>query len=224
MLQQVNACRPEALGLLFALILARLPQTASVLRHAIAEIGGRTAEAMLTAMDTATESLLAGLEVADGIERAVLRTPLWQAGMEVGRISRLIGCAERDNVKPARRARLAAMRRRLNETAQLRFTIGLQKDFLQVLEDPAFGADPGSHTLLEEAARGLWALASEAARVGSAAAYEKLMRHTTDAIKAICPGQAFTLADKIRLVEILAGSDEAWTLLTEQSGEPASSR
>lgn len=219
LLHQVNARQPEALGLLFAVALARLPQAAGVLRQAIAEIGGRTAETMLAAMEAAAESLLSGLEAASGIEKAVLGTPLRQAGAEVSRILRLIACVDRDNAKPARRARLAAARRRLSGSAQLRFTLGLQKDFLQILESPAFDADTNSLNTLEEAARGLWELASEAARVGNAATYETLVRQTTDAIRAICPGPRFTLAAKVRLVEILAGSDEAWALLTEQSGE-----
>lgn len=215
MLQQVNRRRPEAVGMLIALLLARLPQAVGALRRAMAEIGGSTMVAMRAAMETATDSLLERLEAANGIESAVLGTVLRGAGVEVYRILRLLTCVDVENAKPSQRTRVTALRRRLDECCRLRFIMGLQTDFLQVLEDPAAQADIATVNRLEEAARGLRELADEAVRVGSAGTYELLLRQTTDATRAIGAEGAFTLADKVRLVEILAGPDEAWTLLED---------
>ncbi|HET8997499.1 MAG TPA: hypothetical protein VFN42_12600, partial [Acetobacteraceae bacterium] len=65
----------------------------------------------------------------------------------------------------------------------------------------------------EEAARGLRELGMQGRRFGNAAVYDALLRQTTEAVKAIVPGSALSLADKTRLVEILAGPDEAWAVL-----------
>jgi len=215
MLQRVRRRSPEALAMLIALLLARLPQAIGALRRAIAEIGGNTGLEMRAATEAAVDNLLERLEASDGIETAVLGTMLHRAGAEVWRIYRLMACADVENAKPSLRVRLGSLRRRLDESCRLRFIMGLQADFLQVMENPAAQVDIATVRRLEAAARGLRELADEAGRVGKPGAYELLLRQTTDATRAITVDGAFTLADKVRLVEILAGPDEAWSLLDD---------
>ena len=66
---------------------------------------------------------------------------------------------------------------------------------------------------LEETSRALKELLTEASQVGSSETYDTLLRQTIAAVKAIGPGGGLSLIDKVRLVEILAGSDEALTML-----------
>ena len=212
-LQQVNKDQPEAVGMFIALVLARLPKAVRQLRAAISEIGGIAAIPMRAAMDGAIASLLERLEAEDGIETVVLGTTLREAGTEVCRVVELMGCVDAKSASPAHMVRMATLRRRLDESCRLRFTIALQNDFLQVLEALDSDADAAAVIRLEGTARGLRELGDEARRVGSPGTYDNLLRQTTDAIKAIGSNGAFTLADKVRLVEILAGPDEAWALL-----------
>jgi hypothetical protein len=214
-LQQVGKGRPEALGMFIALMLARLPKTARLLRGAIAEVGWAAAAEMRAAMESAIASLLERLELENGIETMILRTALGEAGAEVSRVADVMVCRDLKNAAPAQALRMSVLRRRLDESCRLRFTIGLQADFLQVLEALGSKADTADMIRLEGAARGLRELSDEARRIGSAGLYDTLLRQSTDAIKAIGPDGAFSLADKVRLVEILAGSDEAWTLLDD---------
>ena len=216
-LQQVGKGRPEALGMFIALVLARLPKIARLLRGAIAEVGWAAAAEMRAAMETAIGSLLDRLEFDNGIETMILRTTLGDAGAEVCRVAGVMTCRDVKNATPAQALRMSALRRRLDESCRLRFTIGLQADFLQVLENLGPKANTADMIRLEGAARGLRELSDESRRIGSPGTYDALLRQSTDAIKAIGPNGAFSLADKVRLVEILAGSDEAWTLLDDAS-------
>jgi hypothetical protein len=215
-LQQVNQRQPEALGMLMALVLARLPKSARQLRAAIAEIGGTTGLAMRATMETATASLLERLEAENGIETMVLGTTLREAGAEVCRVAGLMTCGDTKSATPAQLLRMSALRRRLDESCRLRFTIGLHTEFLQILEAVGPEADAAEVIRLEEAARGVRELGDEARRVGSPNTYDMLLRQTTETIKAAGQNGAFTLTDKVRLVEILAGPDEAWTLLDDE--------
>jgi hypothetical protein len=124
-----------------------------------------------------------------------------------------MACAVGNDASTAWRRRISALRQRLDASCRLRFKLGLETDFLKILEDPASQPDAALLNRLEAAARGLRELAEEATNVGSAALYTELLRETTEAIKAVGVNGNFTMADKARLVEILAGPDEAWTLL-----------
>jgi hypothetical protein len=209
MLRQVNAGRPEALGLLIALILARLPEAAPLLRKAGTDIGGAAAAGVRVATEQAKSSLLERLEAEGGAESIVVRADLADAGAEVRRIETLLRGMETDGGS----YRTGDIRRRLDAICRTRFASGLQREFLQPLETLAPGADDMAVVRLEEAARGLRELGAEGRRFGSGELYDRLLRQTTDAVKAIPPNDALTASDKVRLVEILAGPDEAWTML-----------
>ena len=213
MLRQVNAGRPQALGMLIALILARLPQAAPLLRKAGTEIGGNAALAVRAATEQAKASLLERLEAEGGTEALVVGADLAEAGAEVRRIGTLLQGMEAEAAGAGRQQRMEQIRRRLDVSCRTRFTTGLRVEFLQSLE--ALGSQPDDLAVmrLEEAARGLRELGAAGRRFGGAEVYDALLRQTTDAVKAITAGGALTLADRVRLVEILAGPDEAWALL-----------
>lgn len=211
MLRQVSAARPQALGLLVALILARLPDAAAPLRQAASVIGGAAAASVRAATEQARASLLEQLEADGGAEAQVVGAELEEAGAEVRRIARLLEGMEAGG--PGMAARIEQLRRRLDSSCRTRFWTGLRTEFLRSLEALVTEADDQAVMRLEAAARGLRALGGEGRRFGSAEVYESLLRQTTDAVKAIPTGGALTQSDKVRLVEILAGPEEAWALL-----------
>ncbi len=216
MLQQVSAARPQALGLLVALVLARLPQAAATLRQAGSELGGAAAVSVRAATEQAKASLLERLEADGGAEALVVGAELDEAGAEVRRIALLLQGMEAGG--PGVAARITELRQRLDVSCRTRFWTGLRAEFVKSLEALVSEADDQGVMRLEAAARGLRALGAEGRRFGSAEVYELLLRQTTDAVKAIPAGGALTQSDKVRLVEILAGPDEAWTLLEHADG------
>ena len=214
MLRQVNAARPQALGHLIALVLARLPEAGPLLRQAGAEIGGNAANAVRAATEQAKSSLLERLEAEGGTEALVVGTDLAEAGAEVRQIATLLQGMETGGMAASHR--VEQLRRRVDLSCRTRFTTGLRNEFLRSLESLGRQSDDAAVMRLEEAARGLRQLGAQARHFGSAEVYEALLRQTTDAVKAIVPGDALSMADKVRLVEILAGPDEAWALLDER--------
>lgn len=219
MLKQVSAARPQALGLLVALVLARLPEAAATLRQVGSELGGAAAVSVRAAAEQAKASLLERLEADGGAEALVVGTELGEAGAEVRRIALLLQGME--SGAPGVAARIAELRQRLDVSCRTRFWTGLRVEFVKSLEALVSEADDQAVMRLEAAARGLRALGTEGRRFGSPEVYDLLLRQTTDAVKAIPAGGALTQSDKVRLVEILAGPDEAWTLLEQASGKGA---
>lgn len=211
MLRQVNAARPQALGRLIALILARLPESGPVLRQAGMEIGGNAAQAVHVATEQARTSLLEQLEAKGGTEALVVGAALAEAGAAVRRIATLLQAMDTGGTGASRR--VEQLRRRLDLSCRARFTTGLRNEFVRSLESVMEQSDDAAVMRLEEAARGLRELGMQGRRLGSAAVYDALLRQTTEAVKAIAPGDALSLVDKARLVEILAGPDEGWALL-----------
>lgn len=67
------------------------------------------------------------------------------------------------------------------------------------------------------AARSLAELGAQAHGTGSREICATLLRQTVDIVKAITSGGALKLADRVRLVEILAGPEEAWAMLQREA-------
>ncbi|HET8995943.1 MAG TPA: hypothetical protein VFN42_04685, partial [Acetobacteraceae bacterium] len=153
MLRQVNAARPEALGLLIALVLARLPEAGPLLRKAGTEIGGVAAVAVRAATEQAKCSLLDRLEAEGGTEALVVGTGLTEVGAAVRRIATLLQSMESGGAGSAQR--VEQLRQRLDVSCRTRFTAGLQNEFVRSLEALVGSPDDAAVMRLEEAARGL---------------------------------------------------------------------
>ena len=67
---------------------------------------------------------------------------------------------------------------------------------------------------VEETARGLRQLEGAARRLGGGAFYDTLLRDTAAAVWASPADGPLGLADKVRLIEILSGPDQADALMT----------
>jgi hypothetical protein len=74
--------------------------------------------------------------------------------------------------------------------------------------------EPGALRRVETTARQLRALETEARRLGSAPTYDALLRQTAVVARNVASDAGLALVEKVRLIEILAGSEEALALLT----------
>ena len=108
------------------------------------------------------------------------------------------------------RERARAVRARLDQGCQARFSDGLTHELLGSLADvtDAEIAVPA----LEDVARDLRALETEARAIGGGPVYDRLLHAAADTV-----GHAsLALMDRVRLTEIIAGTDVAMKLLTEE--------
>jgi hypothetical protein len=105
------------------------------------------------------------------------------------------------------------MMRRIDASCRLRFAIALEVEFAGALQVLGGVAKQTAVIRLEEVAGHLRNLEQEARRIGSRDCYDALLGHAAEQVKAMPLDRGFGLMDRVRLVEILAGSDEALALL-----------
>jgi len=211
MLDDVSARCPDALTMLVTLLLARLPQLAELLVKIAPELTAQAEAALLQAGQVATEALLAGLESGGGMEIAVSHCDLADSAQEVRRtVTLLRQLAERTDV-PQVRARVQAIRQRLDAGCRQRFSHAMATEFLPSLQQPSAGSDGTAAQALEAMARHLRELESEARVIGGGDVYDAQLRDAAAAVRT--GGAAMSLPARVRLVEILAGTEAALALL-----------
>ena len=173
---------------------------------------------MQTAIDQALEVLVHRLETRNGIETLVIGGSLRQAAGEVRRIRALLDGLLRNRLRDDWPSRLVQMKSRLDVSCRLRFALALEVEFADALQ--ALGDDSQEVVVnrLEEVAMHLRNLEQEALLIDSRQGYDPLLREAAEHIKSAALAGALGLVDSVRLVEILAGSDEALALLDAADG------
>jgi hypothetical protein len=217
-LAKVATAGNEALAMAVGVLLAWLPEAAALLPRGASVLGPDGTTLMRLAAGQATEVLLDRLEVKGGAEAVLITGSLSETGAEVRRITTLLEAL--DEAGPAaRRRRLAAIRGRLERSCRSRFANGLAAGVAAPLQ--AAGWRPTAEALagVEATARGLRQLEGLARRLGGGAFYDTLLRDTAAAVWARPADGTLGVAEKVRLVEILAGSDEADALLAKSGLE-----
>ena len=176
----VAATMPEALPMLIALMLGRLPKAAASMRP---DHGGPEVAVIRTAMDQAVGQVLQQLDRNEGVEAQIAAGTLADAGAAAARIAILLEQLEVGQRKPQRREQLRMLRHRLDASCKARFTLGLPEEFLTPLENLPVSPDPLAIRDLETAARGLRILGIEARVVGSGATYDFWLRKATETVR-----------------------------------------
>ena len=206
MLGDVATAYPPALPMMIALLLARVPESASVLPKAHS---GATGAAVQAALGEAANRLLQQLDEEDGAEVRIGSGSLGEAGASAGRIVALLGHLDAGSGNPRQRAQMRAIRKKLDAGCKARFGAGLEQELLIPLNQP----QPAAIPTLEAAAHGLRVLETEARAVGSGATYDLLLNKASEAIGAPTMRGRLAQVDQIRLVEILSGPDAALAIL-----------
>jgi hypothetical protein len=205
---------PNAWRLTLAALLGRLRDPDAVLRHANAWTARRGDHALRVAFDIVSETQIARLESSDDATDGAIAVPdLATAGAKVHRLVGLLDELGCETASTARRARLRAIRGRLDASCHARFAEGLADEFIAPLQQFRRATDPDAPQQLEATARQLRNLEIAGRRLGSAAAYDALLRQAAATVRDLAPDAGLTLIDRIRLIEILAGPEEASALL-----------
>jgi hypothetical protein len=205
----VSGSAPDALPMLAALLLIRLPQAAHLLYEMKA---GTASEALRAATDQAADLLLDQLG-KDGSGAPIATSAPMEAGAAAGRIAALLSELHRDGVTAARRKQLHTLRQKLDADCTARFRADLETELLASLR--ALPDRPGAQDIsrLEATARSLRALESGARTFGSGDTYDRLLARAADTVEARADSRGMEFVDCLRLVEILAGSEAALRML-----------
>ncbi len=207
MLSGAGACGTEAWALTVAVLLARLPGKRQVLRllRAAGGDGGELRAAGERAVDAAVH------HAASSVQHLSERD-LAEAGAEVGVVAGLIEELG-EAAGPQRLAALAALRVEADRSCRSRFQASLESELLGVVRSVPAG-EPEVVKGLEATARELRRFEREARRIGGAEAYDALLRRAAAGVGAA----ELTVVERVRLVEILAGPEEAMRLFRAGAG------
>ena len=196
-------------SMLLTLLLCRLPRPDELLR--VLALNGTAAEQAIDTVLGAIDRESANAAVLDAVD-------LHEAGTELTRLVGLLDGLEAGAHRALapgseRHGAFAATRRRLEAACRSRFEAGLAGELmLPMLSLPA---DAGSAEIvkLEDTARELRRIEICGRRLGGQEGYGRMLQATAAEVRAMGGNGALTLADRVRMVEILAGPDEALELL-----------
>lgn len=204
---------PDGWAMLLALLMARLPTADTLLRGAIAKGLIGPSSPMRGAAEQAIDMVLGGLETQGGTAGPIASSELSEAGAEVTRILALLRGLDSDQIGFERRRRVHELRQRIDMSCRSRFESGLTGEFVTPLMLLRPGADPAEVTRLEDTARDLRKLEAAARQVNARSGLDAQLQRAAGEIGTMDPTGALGLADRVRMVEILAGSDAALALL-----------
>jgi hypothetical protein len=212
MIEDVIRREPEAQSMILALLLARVPEAAPILVRVAMLLGQRGGALLRHAGEQAADMLLDQLEAPGGTEAHLGGRDLAEAGATVRRLTTLLVALEGESLSPDRRNRLMEVRARIKAGCQALFTERLSTDLLEPLRACAPGSGPEAGWELENAARGLRALETEARRAGDDRSYDVLLGQAADIIREITVHGGLDHVEGLRLMEIVAGPEVALAL------------
>ncbi len=203
---------PEAWNMTFAMLLARLPDAATLLQRIATNAAGGADPASRARAERVADAVLDGLG-QHGAGGPVADAELAAVGTEVRRIAALLDAVEGSSATSQRRRRVQELRRDLDASSRSRFEEGMASEFVAPLQEQLQAAGPIDVDGLEAAARSLRQIEAAGRRIGSAKAYDTLLQSTADQVKRLDERPGLSRADKVRMVEVLAGSDQAMAML-----------
>jgi hypothetical protein len=203
---------PEAWSLAYATLLARLPDAAPLLRRVAAHAASGTDPTSRARADRVADAILGSLE-QHGTGGPVGEVDLAGVGAEVRRIAALLEAIDGPGATAQRRRRIQELRHALDASSRARFQEGMASEFAAPLREQLEAAGPIDVDGLEEAARRLREIETAGRRVGSAKAYDTLLQSAAQDVMRLDERPGLTLADKVRMVEVLAGADQALAML-----------
>ncbi len=193
---------PAGLGVVLAVLLANDALAASVLVAALKLPSlpvDLAVEHTLDRMQNLLTSVLPSIGLAAASAQAI-------------QIAALLDAVEGPGTRPALRSHAQRTRQLADAACQGRLTQALSQDFLPKLAATDGVVDDAALTGLETVARGLRRLALAGRRFGAGAAYDKLLGRTAAGACALT-GSTLTRMERLRLAELLVGSDAALKLL-----------
>ncbi len=212
----------EGYAMIAKLVLLRSPHAASLLRQLVARTRDPTEKSMLQqAVAHGTEGVLAYMESTSGLANEIGRGAIASASDEVRRITTLLREIENDVTAVRHRPRLRAIRGKLDEACQGRFSSGVKEVLVAPLEDASAPVNRAGQTRLEAGARDLRTLETAGRTVGSGDSYDRLLSQASETVREAVQAGTLTPIRGIRLVEILSGSDAAEALYLTESGAGA---
>jgi hypothetical protein len=209
-LDRVAGIAVDALPMIVALLLRRMPQVAPILQ--VMEKTG-FAHGLKGATDQAAALLLDHLEREDGAQATIAGARLSETTASVARMVILLGALDHDAANTVRRQQIRTVQQHLDRCCQSRFASSLDADLLTPLREIPVAPTPAYIADLEGTARDLRGLESEARVIGGGPSYDRLLAEAAATVRSAPPKAGLDRADRLRMVEILAGPEAALEMM-----------
>lgn len=208
----------EGCALVVELILVQVPHALPLLWSCVSSAPTPAEKAMLhRAAVRATELTLTQMENESGLMNDVTRAPLANVGENVRRIATLLREIDEGTESAPHRQRMRGIREKLDTACQDRFASGLADGLVTPLTASPSQRGSVEQTELERRARDLRVLETSARHLGGAASYDRLLHQASETVCEAAKAGALTQAGKLRLVEILSGSEAAVALYRSET-------
>jgi hypothetical protein len=208
------AAEPETLGALISVMMHWIPNAATLILSLTSSHASPAGLPGRAATERAVEHVL------DSIEADPVVAPDGAVGLTKLRrtVAMLDELAEGSADRPARSARIAATRARIDTTCRSRFETTLQSRVLAPLSGP-LPQQAAASEALEDAARDLRRFEQVARRINNSDAYDRMLRNTRPLLSPRADDDAQARVDRLRLAEILLGPEQALQMLVEVDKE-----
>ena len=195
----------QGVAAVLAVLLARLPVAERVL-NAAGELAATGTGLTAAAADLAIDIMLENVRPDHVASRS-----LGNAADELDAVAALLNGVERTGAghRPSRRARSAELRRALQSACRERFSEDLRARVLTRLAAGVEPCDAAAQAEVENAARDLRRFEHASRQLGGEP-FERMLWEAADLLKA----GAGPMVDRLRVIEILLGSDYARTMLS----------
>ncbi|MGC1409359.1 MAG: hypothetical protein WA864_10495 [Acetobacteraceae bacterium] len=208
LLEAVVPAGGQSLAMMIGLALGWLPRSELLIR-VVDDFAGRHADPAVSAtVDGAIDFVLTRIEQSP-LPSADLTTAAVEARQVAVMLGDLmLGSAQR----PRRRNRVEQVRREVDTACRERFTIEVETQLVTPSAGIAAAGDDAIEAL-EAAARGLRRFEGAARQIGSAEQYDQQLKRAAEALRPKPDEDAVARVSRVRLVEILRGSDVAVAML-----------
>ena len=200
---------PDAIGLLSAVLLARVPAYGA---HVLAELARPQQRQAASAPRNSVDDLIERTveELSGRLDASPHSTNVVHQAQSIAELATLLDAMESSARRPEIRLRVQQVRRDSDAACRAQFmsglTSGLSDRFAELPADTADAVFSG----LEQAARDLRHLERAGRRLGGGASYDAGLKATA---ATLAQSSDQKLVDRVRLAEILVGTDQALELL-----------
>jgi hypothetical protein len=219
--RQTMEADPDSLRTLLIIMLQRLPDHADAIVSITTRAGANDGVGK-RALDEAADVIMIEIERTDAVATQIVQAALTDAAANARRMTRVLQALDRDRAPASRREMLRAARAKLDQGCRSRFSDGLMHEFLTPFDAMSRGNSAVNLSALEDVARQLRALETEARGLGGGGMYDKLLAQSAEALRSAAPGPMIGVLDRARLVEIIADPDLAMGMVDEFSGKEIS--
>lgn len=212
MVGEIVQQQPQALPTIMALLLTQVPDPQTLMREAEAHVPPPQMTTVHAAAANAFDFL-----VTNASEAPPLASDLASAEIELRRVVELVEAHERRiGQTAARTAKVNELARKMREQARMRFDSALATQVMLPMRAATTAMTDSDIATVEALARDVRRFEATARRIGGGDHFDKQLRQSGEALRPAAGDSARQRADKLRLVEILAGSEVAYGMLVAQ--------